>query len=86
MWLTYWMVFGFFIALETYIGFLLECIPYWHYVRLSFFCWLLVPYFNGADILYEHVLRRALKDHKHQIQDLINATKKAASEAGNEMA
>ena len=42
-WLTYWMVYGTFVVLETYIGFLLELIPYWHWIRLVFFVWLLVP-------------------------------------------
>ena len=63
-WLTYWMVFGTFVVLETFVGFLLQLIPYWHWIRLLFFIWLLLPTFNGAEILYEKVMRPLLKDHK----------------------
>ena len=70
-WLTYWMVFGTFVALETYIGFIMELIPYWHWIRLAFFVWLLLPAFNGAEILYMKVMRPLLADNKETIKDLI---------------
>ena len=70
-WLTYWMVFGSFVALETYIGFIMEIIPYWHWIRLTFFVWLLLPAFNGAEILYTKVMRPLLADNKDTIKDLI---------------
>ena len=81
-WLTYWMVFGSFVALETYIGFLLEFIPYWHWIRLSFFIWLLLPTFNGAEILYTKVMRPLLSDNKETIKDLIKQTQSAAVQVG----
>ena len=86
VWLTYWMVFGAFIALETYIGFLLECIPYFHWIRLFFFIWLLLPYFNGSDIMYNKIMKPLLSDNQDKIQELIAKTKKAATEAGTEAA
>ena len=61
------MVFGAFIAVETFIGFLLEFIPYWHWLRLFFFIWLLLPYFNGSDILYKHVMKPILLGNKDKI-------------------
>jgi receptor expression-enhancing protein 5/6 len=70
-WLTYWMVFGTFVVLETFVGFLLQLIPYWSVLRLVFFIWLLFPAFNGADILYVKVMRPMLKDHRDKIQELI---------------
>ena len=66
-WLTYWMVFGCFVVLETFVGFLLEMLPYWDWLRLGFFLWLLVPYFNGAEILYTKVMRPLLSENKDKI-------------------
>ena len=75
------MVFGTFVALETYIGFLLDFIPYWHWIRLAFFIWLLLPAFNGADILYAHVMRPILADNKDKIKELIKQTQTVATYA-----
>ena len=66
-WLTYWMVFGSFTALETYVGFLLQLIPYWHAIRFLFFIWLLFPYFNGAHVMYTSVMRPMLKANQEKI-------------------
>ena len=61
VWLTYWMVFGFIHVLETFIRFLLDFIPYFEWIRLAFFVWLITPQKNGAQVLYESVLRPALE-------------------------
>ena len=78
-WLTYWMVFGTFVVLETFVGFLLEMLPYWHMLRMVFFIWLLLPYFNGAEVLYTKVMKPLLSDNKDKIQDLIKKTQTAAT-------
>ena len=61
------MVFGSFTAIETYFGFLLALIPYWNTLRFLFFIWLLLPFFNGAEIMYTKVMRPLLNDHKQEI-------------------
>jgi len=48
VWLTYWMVFGLFNTAETFFGFIFYFIPYWDWLRLALFVWLLMPNFNGA--------------------------------------
>jgi receptor expression-enhancing protein 5/6 len=48
VWLTYWMIFGLFNVLETFFGFIFYFIPYFDWVRLGFFIWLLAPQFHGA--------------------------------------
>jgi len=67
VWLTYWMVFGVFVAIETFFGFFLNYVPYWDVIRLFIFVWLLIPYFNGATILYNYVLRPLLADNQDKI-------------------
>ena len=64
VWLTYWMIFGLINFSEMFLGFLLYFIPYYEYVRLLCFAWLMLPQFNGADILYRSVVKPFLTDNK----------------------
>ena len=68
VWLTYWMIFGIFNVLETFVGFILWYIPYWGYIRVFGFIWLLLPNFNGAKTLYETVFRPLLLKNKDLIE------------------
>lgn len=43
IWLTYWMTFGLLNVAETFIGFVFYFIPYWDWVRMLLFVWLLLP-------------------------------------------
>ena len=70
-WLTYWMVYGIFTFCETFFGFILAFVPYFEWVKLGFFVWLMHPQFNGATIIYNTVLKPYLADHKEQIEELI---------------
>lgn len=54
-WLSFWTVFGIFQTIEMFFGFILSFIPYYWFVRLVFFCFLMSPSINGAQILYEKV-------------------------------
>jgi len=45
-WLTYWMVVGALDVAETFFGFIFYFIPYWGYIRLALFVWMIS--FNGA--------------------------------------
>jgi len=73
-WLTYWMIYGAFTFLETFFGFVLRFIPYFDYLKLGFFAWLMLPNFKGANVVYENVLKPILKDHKDTIEELISNT------------
>ena len=43
IWLTYWMIFGLLNVAETFLSFVFYYIPYWDWVRLAIFIWLLLP-------------------------------------------
>lgn len=74
IWLTYWMVFGIFTVAETFFGFIFYFIPYWDWIRLVLFIWLLLPNFNGAKTIYEGVIKEILRDNKKVIQGWISMT------------
>jgi len=50
------MVYGTLQVAETFFGFIFYFIPYWDWLRLALFIWLLVPQFNGAKIIYDNVI------------------------------
>jgi len=83
VWLTYWMIFGLINVVETFFGFILNLIPYYSWMRLLIFIWLLSPYFNGRVMLYEKVARPFLEKNQDYIRELINQISSAAEEAKN---
>lgn len=64
-WLTYWLIFGVLNVAETFLGFVFYFIPYWSWLRIGLFIWLLQ--FNGSRDLYEKFLRNLLLEHKDLI-------------------
>lgn len=82
-WLTYWMVYGLLNVLETFFGFIFYFIPYWDWIRLGFFIWLLLPNFNGAKVLYDGVVRGLIDGNKDLIQKWISMVGSAATDAAD---
>lgn len=82
IWLSYWMIFGIFNVLETFFGFIFWIIPYWSWVRLGFFIWLLLPQFNGSLVVYESVFRPLLKANQDLIKHYADLATKSVSNAG----
>ncbi len=85
IWLTYWMVFGLFNVAETFFGFVFYFIPYWDWLRLGLFIWLLLPNFNGAKVLYDGVIRNLLDQNKELIEKWISMTTSAASNVQSDL-
>ena len=83
-WLTYWLIFGLLHVAETFLGFIFYFIPYWSWIRIGLFIWLLQ--FNGSRMLYDTVLRDLLNQHKDLIKDFISRTQSGVSKVANEAA
>ena len=62
-WLSFWCVFGIFQTIEMFFGFLLNYIPYYSWVRIMFFIFLMHPTTNGAQVLYESLFKKFLQEH-----------------------
>ena len=43
VWLTYWTVFGIFTLVDEFAFFLLNLIPFYYYIKLGFFLWMMAP-------------------------------------------
>ena len=63
IWLTYWCVFGVSTLVDDFAFIILAFIPFYSYIRLGFFVWLMAPQTQGATIIYKSVLRPLLKKH-----------------------
>ena len=82
--MTYWLIFGLLHVAETFLAFIFYFVPYWSYVRIGLFIWLLQ--FNGSRILYDTVLRDLLNQHKDLIKDFISRTQSGVSEVAKDAA
>ena len=77
-WLCFWTVFGIFQTVELFFGFILSFIPYYYWIRLAFFIYLMAPQTQGAAILYSKVFKPLLEQHKDEIENFIGKVMKGA--------
>ena len=67
-------------TIEMFIGFILNYIPYFSFVRLGFFIYLMLPQTDGAMLIYTKVLQPYLKKHQKEIDDFIAKVSSQASD------
>ena len=63
-WLTYWMFYGFLDVAETFFGFVFYFIPYWSYLRIILFVWIIS--FGGASTLFG-MIKPLVSKHKDTV-------------------
>lgn len=56
-WLTYWVVFGFFNFIESFIDIILHFVPMYYTFKTLAIVWLMLPQTQGAKIVYTRVVR-----------------------------
>ena len=84
IWLSFWCVFGAFQTIEQFAGCVLCFIPYWSWVRLGFFIYLMNPITEGSKMFYEKFFSPLLKQHRSEIEALIAKVSSQASEVGKD--
>lgn len=82
-WLTYWTIFGLFHLVDEFGGYLLSFIPFYFYIRLAFFVFLMAPQTKGALTIYKYLVGPVLKQYKQSIQDFIDEIKGSASDVAS---
>ena len=83
-WLTYWIIFGIFSLIDDFFGCILEFIPYYYWIKLAFFIYLLAPQTQGAMFIYNNIVKGFLEKNKASIQGLIDDVKGSVNEAASE--
>jgi receptor expression-enhancing protein 5/6 len=63
-WLTYWTIFGLFHLMDEFGGFILSFIPFYFYIRIAFFVFLMAPQTKGALTIYKYVVGPILQNNK----------------------
>lgn len=56
-WLEYWVVFFFFVNIETVFGNVFEKIPMYLFYKVVFLCVCFLPWYNGSHYIYNTYLR-----------------------------
>ncbi|KOM31437.1 hypothetical protein LR48_Vigan01g099200 [Vigna angularis] len=56
-WLTYWILYSILTLFELTFAKVLEVLPIWPFAKLIFSCWLVLPHFNGAAVVYRNYIR-----------------------------
>lgn len=64
VWLTYWIVFGFFTAFDKLLSFVLFFLPGYYFLKCCFYIWMFYPRTNGAQIIYQNLLKPQLLKFK----------------------
>jgi len=62
-WLTYWVVFSFITLVEGVIPGIANWIPMYYYNKAGLVIWLYHPQSNGAEVVYNHVVRKYILPH-----------------------
>ena len=69
--------------MDEFGGFVLSFIPFYFYLRLALFVFLMAPQTKGALTIYKYVVSPILKQHKDKIQQFIDEVKGSASEVAS---
>ena len=86
IWLTYWCVFGVFSLVDEFGGIILSLIPFYYYIKIGLFLWMMHPATHGATTIYKTVLRPLLIKHRSRIDQFIAEVKGGAMSAAKEAA
>jgi hypothetical protein len=73
-----------FTLVDEFCFIILNIIPFYAYLKLGFFVWLMHPKLKGALFVYNNILRHILEKHKDQIQKFIDDIKNSGSELAKE--
>ncbi|KAL6875289.1 TB2/DP1, HVA22 family domain-containing protein [Trichoderma novae-zelandiae] len=81
-WLMYWVVFSCCLLVESWVYFILAWVPFYGYIRLLFFLYLILPQTQGARVLYEQHVHPFLRENEAQIDDFIASAHERLKAAG----
>ncbi|KAL7898090.1 TB2/DP1, HVA22 family domain-containing protein [Trichoderma sp. SZMC 28014] len=81
-WLMYWVVFSCCLLVESWVYFILAWVPFYGYIRLLFFLYLILPQTQGARVLYETYIHPFLRENESQIDEFIASAHERLKAAG----
>jgi len=85
LWLSYWIVFGFFNCLEFFADLLLFWLPFYYFLKLIFLIYLFAPQTKGAAVIYEKFLGPVLRQYQGKIDQEVNEIKDKVTKTGRDI-
>uniref|UniRef100_F7A9F0 Receptor expression-enhancing protein n=1 Tax=Monodelphis domestica TaxID=13616 RepID=F7A9F0_MONDO len=79
-WMMYWIVFAFFMTVETFTDIFISWFPFYYEIKIAFVVWLLSPYTKGASLLYRKFVHPALSYREKEIDSYIVKAKERSYE------
>ncbi|KAL4923073.1 HVA22/TB2/DP1 family protein [Aspergillus undulatus] len=81
-WLMYWVVLSAILMAESWTYFIIGWIPFYSWIRLSFFAYLVLPQTQGARIMYQDYVEPFLAHHEREIEEFIGRSHERAKALG----
>ncbi|OOF96423.1 hypothetical protein ASPCADRAFT_206625 [Aspergillus carbonarius ITEM 5010] len=81
-WLMYWVVLSAVLMAESWTIFILGWFPFYSWIRLFFFSYLVLPQTQGARSLYQDYVDPFLEHHEREIEEFIGKTHERAKALG----
>jgi hypothetical protein len=77
-WLVYWAIYSIVALFETCCEWVISWLPLYPELKLAFVCWLVLPKFHGAALLYDRILQQLFLEYEEQIDDQITSAQTEA--------
>ncbi|KAE8144579.1 TB2/DP1, HVA22 family-domain-containing protein [Aspergillus avenaceus] len=81
-WLMYWVVLSAILMAESWTYWILGWLPFYSWIRLFFFSYLVLPQTQGAQILYRTHVDPFLAQHEQEIEEFIGRSHERAKALG----
>ena len=79
-WLTYWVVFGFFIIVDMGSPVIVKFIPFYFVLKILFLIWLFMPGSNGCTLVYYLVVKKIFGYYEEKIDSYVEGAKDYAND------
>ena len=84
-WLTYWVVFGFFIIVDMFSGIIMKIIPFYFVLKILFLIWMFLPGSSGCYLVYTYVILKLFKSIEDKVDFLFSESKKITSQVNKDL-
>ena len=83
-WLTYWVVFGFFIIVDMSSPVIMKFIPFYFVLKILFLIWLFMPGSSGCTIVYYLFVKKIFRYYEDRIESYVVGAKGYANDVFND--
>jgi len=81
-WLTYWVIYGFFMTMDPALAIVADIFPYFKIVKLIFFIWVMHGSTNGYLQVFHYVIGPLISQFDSDIQQAIEQTQTLTQKIG----